>query len=170
MKASSGRRKGKSQRKPQVTVNNSVDELSSTTESVYRVVKMMDEHTKFFMENVSSVLQDQMDFCVVGVLGKEGVGKSTILNGLLPPGQERECYFGGDQRTRKTGSSTSTTLGIDLCATPERFILLDSQPTLSLSIMANRSRIKEPYESNRAHEIFKDHQSYASSSVNVKAP
>jgi predicted AAA+ superfamily ATPase len=43
-----------------------------------RSTKLIDDHQ--FIETVSDYLTDNPDFTVVGVIGPQGVGKSTILN------------------------------------------------------------------------------------------
>lgn len=42
-------------------------------------IKFMDENMQLY-ENVLEELIDQQDFLVVGILGPQGVGKSTILS------------------------------------------------------------------------------------------
>jgi protein SMG9 len=85
---------------------------------------------------------DNTDFTVVGVIGAPGVGKSTILNelygfdgttsGVLPPFQVQS------EETRAMARHCS--VGIELRMSVERFILLDTQPVFSPSVLADIMR------------------------------
>ncbi|CAK9874299.1 unnamed protein product [Sphagnum jensenii] len=85
---------------------------------------------------------DNTDFTVVGVIGAPGVGKSTILNelygfdgttsGVLPPFQVQS------EDTRAMARHCS--VGIELRMSVERFILLDTQPVFSPSVLSDIMR------------------------------
>ncbi|CAK9223664.1 unnamed protein product [Sphagnum jensenii] len=85
---------------------------------------------------------DNTDFTVVGVIGAPGVGKSTILNelygfdgttsGVLPPFQVQS------EETRAMARHCS--VGIELRMSVERFILLDTQPVFSPSVLSDIMR------------------------------
>ena len=92
-------------------------------------------------------LSDQTDFTVVGVLGCQGVGKSTLMSLLAGAGFARggsrdaaarniieDAPFAPQDEETVLNAAHQTT-GIDLLVTPERLLLLDTQPLLSPSIM-----------------------------------
>lgn len=43
-------------------------------------IKLIDNHLEFNMQALDYLIENQNDFLVVGVLGNQGVGKSTLLN------------------------------------------------------------------------------------------
>ncbi|KAH9605861.1 hypothetical protein KSS87_012497 [Heliosperma pusillum] len=105
-------------------------------------------------------------FTVVGVIGPPGVGKSTILNliygfdptspGMLPP-------FGIQSEETRANARHCTT-GMEPRISSERFILLDTQPLFSPSVLAEMTRpdgsstvpilTGETVSSELAHEIL----------------
>ena len=94
------------------------------------------------------MLQEQTDFLVVGVLGMQGVGKSTVLS-LLAGNQlgdaPKSLIFRpqtADVRER-AGHMTS---GIDMAVTSERLVLLDTQPILSPSLLEQHHERKNSSE------------------------
>ncbi|KAM7315629.1 protein SMG9 [Ixodes scapularis] len=81
-------------------------------------------------------LVDQPDFYVVGVVGMQGSGKSTvmsILSGQYGQAGERHLFRPQSRELRELGQHCTT--GVDIYVTPERMILLDTQPVLSASVM-----------------------------------
>lgn len=114
--------------------------LQGQNESM-KCVKIVDE--KFHWSDTAlEALTDQSDFLVVGVLGCQGVGKSTIMS-LLANGMalkdKRYCIFAPQSRqTEELG--TNETCGIDMTVTNERVIFLDTQPILNASILDNLIR------------------------------
>lgn len=86
-------------------------------------------------------LTDQPDFLVVGVLGLQGVGKSTLMSHLAgnPASQLTDTLFKVEtyQQQESAGYCTS---GVDFVVTPNRMILLDTQPMLSGEIMEKISQ------------------------------
>jgi len=67
------------------------------------------------------------DFTVIGVLGGEGVGKSTILSRFCNPVDEDKFVFQPEARLGQI------TMGVDAWVTNERAVLLDTQPIMSAS-------------------------------------
>lgn len=45
-------------------------------------VKIIDDYMQFMNESLSNCLLDQMDFLVIGCLGLQGVGKSTLMSDI----------------------------------------------------------------------------------------
>lgn len=78
---------------------------------------------------LNNYLQDSDGFVVIGAIGREKVGKSTLLS-LLGGNQ-----FIDDDRTMifpaASSNSSEITRGIDVYITNEQTILLDTQPLLS---------------------------------------
>nr|CAD7393982.1 unnamed protein product [Timema cristinae] len=100
-------------------------------------VKLVDD---FFQFNDSCLeyLLDQNDFMVVGCLGLQGVGKSTLMSllaGNLPNENNKNVYVFRPQSSEHHESGGHCTVGVDLCVTSNRVILLDTQPMLSPSVM-----------------------------------
>ncbi|XP_024021025.1 protein SMG9 isoform X1 [Morus notabilis] len=87
-------------------------------------------------------LTENTDFAVIGVIGPPGVGKSTIMNelygfdptspGMLPP------YTVQLEEVRAMARHCS--MGIEPRVSAERLILLDTQPVLSPSVLAEIMR------------------------------
>lgn len=73
-------------------------------------------------------LLEQSDFLVVGVLGRQGVGKSTVMSILAGSrtGSGKPSVFRTETKEVWESESYQTT-GIDMAITPERVILLDTQ-------------------------------------------
>nr|CAB3226601.1 protein SMG9 [Phallusia mammillata] len=103
-------------------------------------------------------LQEQTDFLVIGVVGMQGVGKSTILsllagNQLNDPPKSFTFRPQSVEVQERAGHMTS---GIDMAITQERIIILDTQPILSPSMI-----LEQP-------QHFKATSEYSSGSVTVE--
>ncbi|GAN01136.1 protein SMG9-like [Mucor ambiguus] len=91
---------------------------------------------KFNADTILKNLTDYPGHFVIGIIGKQGVGKSTILSHFTQgaehafPNQDNEQFL---YRGHKTD-------GIDMYITPERAILLDTEPILSWTILDNALR------------------------------
>ncbi|XP_076812819.1 nonsense-mediated mRNA decay factor SMG9-like [Clavelina lepadiformis] len=101
-----------------------------------RCVKMLDS-TLHWVEGGIEFLQDQNDFLVVGVIGMQGVGKSTVLslaagNRLTEP---QKSFLFRPQTAEAKEKASHMTSGIDMAVTNDRLILLDTQPILSSSVL-----------------------------------
>ncbi|XP_014246806.1 protein SMG9 [Cimex lectularius] len=106
---------------------------------------IMKESTKFLednclqiQDNVLEFLTDTTDFLVVGCLGLQGVGKSTVMSHLVSPplSVPNTSELFKVQTKSNIDSATHCTQGIDIYVTQERVILLDTQPVFSLSVMS----------------------------------
>jgi len=75
-------------------------------------------------------LSESGDFTVIGALGGEGVGKSTVLSRFCSPTAEDRFVF---QPEARLGQITT---GVDAWVTNERAVLLDTQPIMSASRLA----------------------------------
>lgn len=101
-----------------------------------RYIKLVDD-SMHWCDSGMEVLVDQTNFFVVGVLGMQGVGKSTIMS-LLAGNTATDFYRNfvfqpQNKDTREVGSHQTT--GIDMFVTNDRIILLDTQPVLSASVL-----------------------------------
>lgn len=45
-------------------------------------IKIIDEYMQFITEGLSNSLLEQTDFLVIGCLGLQGVGKSTLMSDI----------------------------------------------------------------------------------------
>lgn len=52
-------------------------------------VKLIDENLEFHAGLVQSFLTEQTDFTVIGVIGLQGTGKSTLLSQLVSNAEHR---------------------------------------------------------------------------------
>eukprot|EP00794_Sanderia_malayensis_P011122 gene11122-12292_t len=127
-----------------VTHGSKVDSLATGIASLQAAVqntmtesvRVVDE-SFHWSERALSSLVDQTDFMVVGVVGMQGVGKSTVLSMIgerKRKSSQKKLIF-RPQSKQDTEKSLHKTDGIDLYVTSERVILLDTQPLLSPSIL-----------------------------------
>ena len=98
-------------------------------------VKMIDSNLQWKDAGLDK-LKDQEDFLVVGVLGLQGVGKSTIMSMLAGKKfvEGKEAWF-REQTLDQREKALHMTNGVEFAVTKERMILLDCQPMLSPSIL-----------------------------------
>lgn len=99
-------------------------------------VQLIDESLQW-IENGSELLLDQTDFFVIGVIGLQGTGKSTVMSllaGNSPNDLPRQFVFQPQDRAIREMCEHQT-VGIDMFVTGERVIFLDSQPVLSSSVL-----------------------------------
>ncbi|KAF0293404.1 Protein SMG9 [Amphibalanus amphitrite] len=82
-------------------------------------------------------LGEGTEFLVVGAVGRQGVGKSTVMSMLA--GQAPFCpikkYMFPPETVQQVLSSEHRTNGIEMMVTGQRAVLLDTQPLLSPSIV-----------------------------------
>ena len=71
---------------------------------------------------------EQSDFLVVGAIGRQGVGKSSVMSLLAGSrtGSGKPVMFRPESKEVWENESYQTT-GLDMAVTPERVILLDTQ-------------------------------------------
>ncbi|XP_072049164.1 nonsense-mediated mRNA decay factor SMG9-like [Amphiura filiformis] len=101
-----------------------------------QTIKLVDE-AFHWCDNAMETLQDQSDFLVIGVLGLQGSGKSTVMSLLTgtQANQPHSSYIFKPQNADIQEQAGHQTRGIDFFVTPERIILLDTQPVLSASML-----------------------------------
>ncbi|KAJ3598219.1 hypothetical protein NHX12_001730 [Muraenolepis orangiensis] len=123
-------------------------------EKMKQSIKLVDDQMNW-CENAMEYLRDQTDMLVVGVLGLQGTGKSTVMSLIsanTPEEDQRAFVFRAQTPEIKERAGNQST-GIDFFITQERVIYLDTQPILSPSILdhlINNDR-KLPPEYNLPH-------------------
>lgn len=128
--------------------------LSQGTEMSY-AIKLVDKSLHWEDRGMDN-LMDQGDFLVVGVLGKEGVGKSTIMSLLAGTrtGATKPYMFRAQPKEIADNGGYQTT-GVEMVVTGERIILLDTQPILS-GAMLDQLTQTDQIPSNISPETFLD--------------
>ncbi|XP_078511624.1 nonsense-mediated mRNA decay factor SMG9 isoform X1 [Lissotriton helveticus] len=117
-------------------------------------IKLVDDQMNW-CDSAIEFLLDQTDVLVVGVLGLQGTGKSTMMSLLsanVPEEDQRSYVFRAQSQEMKERAGNQTS-GIDFFITQERIIFLDTQPVLSPAILdhlINNDR-KLPPEYNLPH-------------------
>eukprot|EP00308_Calcidiscus_leptoporus_P016788 CAMPEP_0119355114 /NCGR_PEP_ID=MMETSP1334-20130426/3995_1 /TAXON_ID=127549 /ORGANISM="Calcidiscus leptoporus, Strain RCC1130" /LENGTH=384 /DNA_ID=CAMNT_0007368839 /DNA_START=14 /DNA_END=1168 /DNA_ORIENTATION=- len=127
------------------------------------VHKLLNAGCELECDELKTQLSEQTDFTVVGVLGMQGVGKSTIMSLLAGSSWQSEIAHGAPsthqqhdgqrmrsgllheptfapQTTEVALRAAHQTEGIDVHVTAERLILLDTQPMLSASVLLESVR------------------------------
>ncbi|XP_054719681.1 nonsense-mediated mRNA decay factor SMG9-like isoform X2 [Uloborus diversus] len=121
------------QQKPSIGQTDGDQKLLSPPEMSFPV-KLVDESLQW-CDNALEYLHDATDFYVIGVLGLQGVGKSTILSLIKGnnPDSSRLLFKPQTNDLKEIGEHCTT--GIDMYVTNQRLILLDTQPVMSSSVM-----------------------------------
>uniref|UniRef100_A0A8C1NXS5 Nonsense-mediated mRNA decay factor SMG9 n=1 Tax=Cyprinus carpio TaxID=7962 RepID=A0A8C1NXS5_CYPCA len=123
-------------------------------EKMKHSIKMVDDQMNW-CDSAMEYLRDQTDMLVVGVIGLQGTGKSTIMSLLSAnsPEEDQRAYVFRAQTQEIKERAGNQSSGIDFYITQERVIFLDTQPILSPSILdhlINNDR-KLPPEYNLPH-------------------
>ncbi|XP_041373316.1 protein SMG9-like isoform X2 [Gigantopelta aegis] len=111
-----------------------------------RIVNLIDDTFRWCDTGID-VLLDQTDFLVVGVVGPQGSGKSTILSllaGTSPQDSYRNYVFKPQVKEVRENAGHETN-GIDMFVTAERIIYLDTQPVMSASVMDDMIHNEKKY-------------------------
>ncbi|GAB5588189.1 hypothetical protein Unana1_03089 [Umbelopsis nana] len=103
------------------------------------VVNIMDAFEEFRSDAALRALADYPGHFVVGVIGKQGVGKSTILSSFAEDPENASLYDTFKSTPAERAFDHQTT-GIDMYVTAEHIILLDTQPVLSWSVLEHTLR------------------------------
>jgi len=104
--------------------NGSNSQLSikfNKTSQKTELLSLMDENYKILYDQINKVLADNVDAFVIGFIGRENVGKTTIVS-----------HFSKIKNNKRGPKliSKKDTVGIDMYLTEERVIILDTQPIL----------------------------------------
>ncbi|KAF9151089.1 smg-9, nonsense mediated mRNA decay factor [Linnemannia schmuckeri] len=100
-------------------------------------VKLMNEQGKI-QEGVEQWMSEHPGHFVVGILGSQGVGKSSLLSSFCPAPLASAAF--PKQPSQMAAVAGYQTSGIDMYITPERMILLDTEPIFCLSNLENALR------------------------------
>ncbi|XP_027766177.1 protein SMG9 isoform X1 [Empidonax traillii] len=95
-------------------------------------IKLVDEQMNW-CDSALEFLMEQTDVLVVGALGLQGTGKSTVLSLLAgnQPEEDPRSFVFRPQPPELRERGGAQTGGIDLFVTQERVLFLDTQPILS---------------------------------------
>jgi protein SMG9 len=128
--------------------------------------KLLNANLELSTEELQRHLADQSDFTVIGVLGCQGAGKSTVMSLLAgadwrsderEPGRLRDPPF-APQTLETLLQGSHQTVGVDVTVTQERLILLDTQPLLSPSVLVELLRKESlPQEAHSAENLAELH-------------
>ncbi|XP_059363784.1 nonsense-mediated mRNA decay factor SMG9-like [Carassius carassius] len=105
-------------------------------EKMKNSIKLVDDQMNW-CDSAMEYLRDQTDMLVVGVIGLQGTGKSTIMSLLSANSSEEDqrAYVFRAQAQEIKERAGNQSSGIDFYITQERVIFLDTQPILSPSIL-----------------------------------
>lgn len=129
-------------------------------------LNLLSDTWEFQPDRLFPLLSDNTDFTVIGVLGPPGVGKSAILNELYGFDGSSPVVLSPFpvQSEEIRAMARHCSVGIELRMSVERFILLDTQPVFSASVLAEMMRPDgsssisvlsgEPLSAELAHELM----------------
>ncbi|KAA3679957.1 uncharacterized protein DEA37_0013641 [Paragonimus westermani] len=122
-----------------VDAENSVDELYALCDDPMQVpVKLVNDQLRFTdLAAVQDLFVENSGFLVVGAVGLQGAGKSSVLNVLANQLTSQTRLFDGPfpvQSTKNFLTNSPRTGGVDLYITQDRVILLDTQPLMSFAL------------------------------------
>ncbi|KAG0213188.1 smg-9, nonsense mediated mRNA decay factor [Mortierella sp. NVP41] len=100
-------------------------------------VKLMNDQGKI-QEGADQWMSEHPGHFVVGILGSQGVGKSSLLSSFCPTPLASAAFT--KQPHQMAAVAGYQTSGIDMYITPERMILLDTEPVFCLSNLENALR------------------------------
>ncbi|XP_071806828.1 nonsense-mediated mRNA decay factor SMG9-like isoform X1 [Asterias amurensis] len=127
---------GQSSATPVFTIEVPVHNRLTAPPDMKQSVKLVDDNLQW-CDNGMEMLLDHTDFLVVGVLGLQGSGKSTLMSILAGSSvsDNKSPYIFKPQTREIRNQSMHQTTGIDFYVTNERVMILDTQPVLSSSVM-----------------------------------
>lgn len=122
-------------------------------------VRIIDESLAWDDRGADS-LMDQPDYLVVGCLGMQGVGKSTIMSILAgsKTGSGRPYLFRPQSKDIQDCGGYQT-VGVDMVVTGERIILLDTQPILSSAMLEQFTQNEPDIPDDLSPETYLEIQS-----------
>ncbi|KAK4510329.1 uncharacterized protein ATC70_004759 [Mucor velutinosus] len=109
---------------------------TSIEDSSATCIPFLRRPNKFNADTILKHLTDYPGHFVIGIIGKQGVGKSTILSHFT---QDTKHAFPSQDNAQFLYQGHKTE-GIDMYITPERAILLDTEPILSWTILDDALR------------------------------
>lgn len=119
---------------PRITAPDLSSLLPSSSE-MKSCIKLISPETLAVSDAILDHLTDSTDFLVIGCLGYQGAGKSTILSKLAnSEGNETVFPLATRPETGMPGTE-----GVDVFVTSDRLIFLDTEPLLSCAFLNKRS-------------------------------
>ncbi|GAB5365962.1 hypothetical protein AAMO2058_001103500 [Amorphochlora amoebiformis] len=125
-------------------------------------VKLLTKRFNLTTSDLEQLLRDQPDYTVVGILGLEGSGKSTLLSAFSTSSTSSLSHTTNTVFATRRGPDCQChhqTIGIDAYVTPERLILLDTQPVLSPSVLTKMILENAPCPPSLSLATLFDYQS-----------
>ncbi|VDP88897.1 unnamed protein product [Echinostoma caproni] len=132
--------------KPELSESeNDIDELYALCDDPMQYpVKLIDEKLLFTdLARIQDLFVENTGFLVVGALGLQGCGKSSLLNVMANQLTSRTILLDGPFKVQSLQNLTTNspqTGGIDLYITQDRIILLDTQPLMSFALTNYHTR------------------------------
>ncbi|ORZ24668.1 hypothetical protein BCR42DRAFT_403419 [Absidia repens] len=123
-----------SKTEPQAPVSASTQQQQVIPISSY--IPFFRRNEQFNLEGITKALTDNPGHFVVGVIGQQGVGKSTLLSSFT----ERPTDAFPSQPNNLFLSHGHKTSGIDMHICPERMILLDTEPIMCWTVLEKALR------------------------------
>lgn len=116
-----------------------------TTPHMKNACKLLDDNLQFIDSLDHFLSESNESYTVIGVLGKRGVGKSSLLSMLA--GCDKSDFLFKSAGLESDGPKTS---GVDAFISKERTIFLDFQPLLSAtaSVESNKKGVEFKYFEN----------------------
>ncbi|KAF8566652.1 hypothetical protein P879_07549 [Paragonimus westermani] len=141
-----------------VDAENSVDELYALCDDPMQVpVKLVNDQLRFTdLAAVQDLFVENSGFLVVGAVGLQGAGKSSVLNVLANQLTSQTRLFDGPfpvQSTKNFLTNSPRTGGIDLYITQDRVILLDTQPLMSFALTNYHTQSSSAHPSTARIEL-----------------
>lgn len=121
---------------PGIAIEVPIHKRLAAPPAMNHAVRLVDNMFQW-VDNGSEYVLDQTDFLVIGVLGLQGSGKSTLMS-LLAGSQHTDSqssFIFQPETLSNAEQALHQTSGIEMYITEERVILLDTQPVLSSSIL-----------------------------------
>lgn len=107
---------------------------SQLSTKMVRPLQLISDHYQIVTPTFDKLIETNTDFYVVGAIGTQGSGKSTILNWLIGNSSTDDLLDGGTFKTHRGKefqfSNMPSTEGIQMFVTPDRTIFLDCSPVL----------------------------------------
>ncbi|XP_044750959.1 protein SMG9 [Coccinella septempunctata] len=107
---------------------------------MHKAIKFLDEGM-LFTDNLQDYVRDNSDFLVVGVIGQQGVGKSSILNGLANNKITKEVLHGlfSNKPKNRKDSLSSKFSKLDLDKERNEYEIFRKQNTDDIESVRNRT-------------------------------
>lgn len=110
------------------------EQINVNVHAMKKPIQIVSDNYQLNNQSFDNLIETNTDFYVVGIIGTQGSGKSTIMNWLIDDDKNENLFDSGifdTQNSKETYfSNRPTTDGIQMYVTRERTILLDSTPVL----------------------------------------